>query len=175
MFRRSQLPPRDPFGRILVADNKADEEYLEFDGTELRHKRNDIVVDKWRGISGRPGYQTPEYQNQKDKGPIPEGEWVVKQSRYQYIKDLTTWERIKSATPWTGTWRGLETSWGEDRIELESMPNANARGRSGFFIHGGSLPGSAGCIDLTNEMPKFADKFKKSGKDLTLKVRYPKK
>ena len=35
-----------------------------------------------------------------------------------------------------------------------------------------SHPGSAGCIDLTDQMDGFADWFKKNGKDLILYVTY---
>ena len=48
----------------------------------------------------------------------------------------------------------------------------NMAGESGFSIHGGEEPGSAGCIDLTSEMPGFADWFKKNGKDLIVEVEY---
>ena len=45
-------------------------------------------------------------------------------------------------------------------------------GRGGFSIHGGDVPGSAGCIDLTSGMPGFAEWFKNNGKDLIIKVEY---
>jgi hypothetical protein len=33
-------------------------------------------------------------------------------------------------------------------VPLTPNPGTNTRGRSGFFMHGGKLPGSAGCIDF---------------------------
>ena len=36
-----------------------------------------------------------------------------------------------------------------------SLPAAQTRRRGGFFIHGGDVPGSAGCIDLTLHMDRF--------------------
>lgn len=40
--------------------------------------------------------------------------------------------------------------WGRGRVPLRPAPGTNTRGRRGFYIHGGSLPGSAGCIDVGN-------------------------
>ena len=62
--------------------------------------------------------------------------------------------------------------WGKPRVWLEPSKETNTYGRSGFSIHGGEEPGSAGCIDLTSEMPGFADWFKKNGKDLIVEVEY---
>jgi len=39
-------------------------------------------------------------------------------------------------------------------------------------IHGGDIPGSAGCIDLTHNMPDFANTFRNLGRDLKLYVDY---
>ena len=36
-----------------------------------------------KAVSGRPGYQSPEYQHLKDKGPLPEGRYGVNQDQYQ--------------------------------------------------------------------------------------------
>ncbi|MCY1225494.1 hypothetical protein D9M72_376910 [compost metagenome] len=41
-----------------------------------------------------------------------------------------------------------------------------------FTIHGGSHPGSAGCIDLTSSMNSFAKEFLYYAKDMELEVRY---
>ena len=38
--------------------------------------------------------------------------------------------------------------WGDWRVPLHPNSGTNAFGRSGFFLHGGSLKGSAGCIDI---------------------------
>ena len=65
-----------------------------------------------------------------------------------------------------------EHGWGKHRVWLEPSKETNTYGRSGFSIHGGEEPGSAGCIDLTSEMPGFADWFKKNGKDLIVEVKY---
>ncbi|HIU65485.1 MAG TPA: peptidoglycan-binding protein [Candidatus Enterousia avicola] len=70
------------------------------------------------------------------------------------------------------SWPGGEHGWGKHRVWLEPSKETDTYGRGGFSIHGGEEPGSAGCIDLTSEMPAFADWFKKNGKDLIIKVKY---
>ncbi len=36
----------------------------------------------------------------------------------------------------------------------------NTYGRDNFSIHGGTEPGSAGCIDMTGQIDKFTQWFK---------------
>ena len=38
--------------------------------------------------------------------------------------------------------------WGDWRVKLEPNADTNTLGRDNFFLHGGSKPGSAGCIDI---------------------------
>ena len=59
------------------------EPYLLFNGFELCWMENEQKIDCWQARSGREGYQSPVYQSLVDKGPIPEGEWYVRQDRYQ--------------------------------------------------------------------------------------------
>ena len=54
-------------------------------------------------------------------------------------------------------------------------PHANTQtfGRDNFSIHGGSDPGSAGCIDLMSEMDDFADLMQVLGQDeVSVRVDY---
>jgi len=52
------------------------------------------------------------------------------------------------------TWSKI--AWGNYRSPLIPYPGTNTFGRDGFYIHGGSIPGSHGCIDLGNDMDDFA-------------------
>ena len=66
--------------------------------------------------------------------------------------------------------------WGDFRATL-TQTKGDTHGRSSMYIHGGSVAGSHGCIDLTDEMPDFAKWYaawlvKNSGKTLTLLVDY---
>jgi len=69
----------------------------------------------------------------KDKGPIPKG---------QYNLDPTQTYQLS----WFDKLRDLR-DWGNFRAPLEPLEETNTYGRSGFYIHGGKRPGSAGCID----------------------------
>ncbi|MBD5400947.1 DUF2778 domain-containing protein [bacterium] len=148
-----------------------DGQYAVFDGKTLAIYDDGEKIAEFAGVSGKPGYQSPEYQNKKDTGPIPEGVYVIRKERLQFYKDIDRWDRVRSALG-RGTWRGGTYSCGESRVWLEPAKETNTYGRSGFSIHGGEEPGSAGCIDLTSEMPGFADWFKNNEKDLIIKVEY---
>lgn len=111
------------------------------------------------------------YLYEKDKGTIPEGTYVARQSELQFYKDITWDNRLRSAVGF-GTWRGGTDSWGESRVWLEPSKETNTYDRSGFSVHGGAEPGSAGCIDLTHHIDEFTQWFEKNGHDLIINVKY---
>ena len=51
-------------------------------------------------------------------------------------------------------------AWGNFRFALIPQKGTNTFGRSGFFMHGGSLPGSIGCIDLVTGIRDFGQYYK---------------
>jgi hypothetical protein len=51
-------------------------------------------------------------------------------------------------------------AWGNFRFALIPQKGTNSFGRGGFFLHGGSLPGSIGCIDLVTEIKDFGQFYK---------------
>jgi len=102
---------------------------------------------KYAAVSGRPlSDGTFDYsdsrQRQRGEGPIPAG-------RY-WITPSEIWEA--GIINWI---LGRTSAWGNFRISIHPYPDTTTFGRGGFFIHGGSTPGSAGCIDLTDQMDKF--------------------
>ncbi|MGK5092123.1 DUF3892 domain-containing protein [Deltaproteobacteria bacterium TL4] len=149
------------------------EPYLLFNGRELCWMENKKAVDCWPATSGADGYTSSAYQSLKDKGPILEGEWYVRQDRYQskpprgadWIQDLL--ELIGQ-----GNWPWGESAWGKNRVWLIPKRKTVTLGRSGFSIHGGDTPGSAGCIDLTSRMTLFTMRFLSFGRNMILKVKY---
>ncbi|WP_105102097.1 L,D-transpeptidase [Microbulbifer pacificus] len=144
---------------------------LSFNGKSLQWlDANGKVVNEWAAVSGREGYQSGEFQGQEDKGPIPEGIWAVRQERLQ-VRDQSAWQEFKGMFG-LGTWPGGHNSWGDYRVWLEPLGNTNTYDRSGFSIHGGVIPGSAGCIDLCGLMPSFVQKFQSYGQDMILTVKY---
>jgi len=59
---------------------------------------------------------------------------------------------------WENAWYKITSSysgWGDFRVTIHPYPKSQTYGRGGFFIHGGTERGSAGCIDLTNKISYF--------------------
>ena len=73
----------------------------------------------------------------EDKGPIPVANY------YLHTKDLSNPNAIKDIAR---TIRGGD--WGDWRVPLTPTQPERLHGRSGFFLHGGMSPGSAGCVDI---------------------------
>jgi hypothetical protein len=142
---------------------------LRFDGKSLDLVQGDRAIRRWSGVSGRPGYQSVEHQETKDTGPLPEGRWLARQSRFERIGAYGSVAGLMGR----GTWPGSTASWGQFRIWLEPLGNTKTYDRSGFSIHGGVSAGSAGCIDLTSSMEDFVRYFLAYGRDMTLLVEYP--
>lgn len=120
-----------------------------FDGAML-YLRDGRFQYSWAAVSGKPDERgrfnySAERQHARSTGPIPEGEY--------WINPSETWERWFFQT-------GAEAGWGDYRITLHVMPRTLTHDRGGFFIHGGSRPGSAGCIDLTVGMNRFVARLR---------------
>ena len=142
--------------------------FAKFDGKSLTIYRDDKAIYAFDAVSGKPGFQTSEYQNMKSTGPIPEGTYVARQSELQ---NITPYGLIAGITN-GGTWPGSLYSWGSSRIWLEPSKETNTYGRDNFSIHGGWNLGAAGCIDLTGQINMFTSWFESTGKDLLLYVEY---
>lgn len=97
---------------------------------------------------GRPSYYIPATSGRPNcgcdasspnNGPTPSGDYTMNS------KDLSNppWYRdIARNSP------GFGADWGDWRTPMKPNAGTNTYGRSGFYMHGGSLPGSAGCIDV---------------------------
>ncbi len=149
--------------------------YLKFDGRYLKLYNGDEVVNEWPAVSGRENFGSGRDQNKRNYGPIPEGTYDIKQSRYQTID---AWNAVIGLNPlWkTGRWAGSTLAWGTERVWADPTKETEERGltfgRKDMAIHGGTMPGSAGCVDLTDKMADFAKHFRKLGIDLKLYVDY---
>lgn len=62
---------------------------------------------------------------------------------------------------------------GPFRAPLTPDPSTNTYGRTGFFIHGGYTPGSAGCIDLCGAEPDFFNAIDRGAGVIPAEVNYP--
>lgn len=159
-------------------DDESD--YLQFDGKKLSWYQKGQLLRSWDAVSGQLDHQCRDYMSLKNKGPMPEGEWLVSQKRYQnYDRDASFIDKYVCPAYQQvfkepcGAWNGGTESWGNNRIELQPTPSVNTFGRSGIWMHGGTTPGSAGCLDLGDNMDDFTQYFLQYGKDLPLRVRYP--
>ena len=148
------------------------EPYLEFDGNSLKWIEDGSEKYKWKAMSGADNYQNRMYQARKGQGPLPEGEWNVRQNQLQHFDDATDFQKFLSRYG-RGQWPNGTSSWGNHRVWIDPAENTHTYGRGGLAIHGGNTFGSNGCIDLEGGMDDFNDKYSTYGKDMRLKVKYP--
>ena len=116
-------------------------------------------------INGKFDYSV-ESQKQQNQGPIPEGEYWVQPSEIQE----NAWYRFKNS----------QVAWGDFWLTIHPYPKTETYGRGGFFLHGGTVPGSIGCIDLSIRVGKFVESMNaRLGKSkncyIPLSVKYLKK
>ena len=71
-----------------------------------------------------------------NQGPIPYGKYTLNVSEISKPGLLGT------------LLRQTQGDWGSWRVPLHPLPATQTFGRSGFFLHGGAIPGSAGCVDF---------------------------
>jgi hypothetical protein len=100
----------------------------------------------------------PRYVGIADNGPIPEGRYEFRASQFATFSTVEQLRMIGGGSftdPFGMPLHGGD--WGAGRVPLSPIslvPAAkgcgNTSARSGFYLHGGSLPGSSGCIDVGN-------------------------
>lgn len=144
-YADERTPPRVPMcGRAKIS--------LKFDGRTLqaigtRKALGFPAVSGQRNNKGLFDYSV-ERQRVPYHGPIPAGEYWVQPSQL-----------------WENNWfksllRSPRGAWGNFRLTIHPYPSTETHGRGGFFIHGGSAPGSAGCIDLVWNIDRFVERLK---------------
>jgi RHS repeat-associated protein len=127
---------------------------LVFSGTGLTQLRADGTMRTLPAASGKIsgwGEVHPELQSSAKRGPIPEGLYTFNRS------DIQDWygpngDAYMLATALGRGWRGGTHAWGTIRAPFTPAPGTNTYGRGGFFLHGGAVPGSAGCIDVCDRI-----------------------
>jgi hypothetical protein len=136
---------------------------LTFDGSALT-----MSGRSWVAVSGRPGTggsfdYSPARQRIEGAGPIPAGTYWIDPAQLIDLSDR-----------WFYGVR-YEDAWGSHRITIHPFDSSHTFGRGGFFIHGGTSAGSAGCIDLTSGIGSFAKALGAipPGTKIKLTVRYP--
>lgn len=94
--------------------------------------------------SGRPGatLNNPDTQDRSRQGPIPIGYYIIRPSDLSdpnWAHDL--WRNLGPHSRGCG-------DWGDWRVKITPKAGTHTYGRGEFFLHGGRMPGSAGCIDV---------------------------
>lgn len=119
---------------------------LFFDGSSLQMSGGSQPY-RYPAVSGRPVDGRFDYGSARQRlsgtGPIPEGIYWI---RPDELDDNWINSQLSSQ---------FAAAWGRYRITIHPFTTTETFGRGGFFIHGGTTPGSAGCIDLTNRMDQF--------------------
>lgn len=158
-------------GALIGAFSYIFNDSLHYNGKKLFWNNDQgETLESWDATSGKNG-STKNDQAIANFGPIPSGEYMVLQTNYEEWNAITLLDKA-AAFIGRGSWPGGTTAWGEQRVWLKPAPGTHTFGRSGLSIHGGSSPGSKGCIDLCNNMPAFSERFRKYGKDINLHVEY---
>jgi hypothetical protein len=160
--------------------------YLQFNGEQLQWVVGGKVIKTWDAVSGLTLFNTPisnwgqmikgwtispeKFSKDKDAGPTPPGKYTVGpiQSRQGDTETVgvisALWKKLTGKFDNTpvekqGFYSNSDYSkvgWGNYRATITPQSGTDTHGRSSFYIHGGALPGSHGCIDLTDEMGDFA-------------------
>ena len=159
---------------------------LKFDGDYLHWLNDGGSVAKWKAYSGLSFGNTPfNKEDYKKLMAIKVGDPdETSKLNIGYLKALWLYKDTKNISKaklndlnlWGTDSDFSKIGWGDFRATL-TQTKGDTHGRSSMYIHGGSVAGSHGCIDLTDEMPDFAKWYaawlvKNSGKTLTLLVDY---
>jgi hypothetical protein len=110
---------------------------LKYNGRTLTLYADDGTV-KWQGsaTSGRPGATSADQAKSKF-GPIPEGSYTTGHIFHEQGLAKVVFEI-----------RTLGADYGNYRTPLTPTAGTDTQGRTSFWLHGGTTPGSAGCIDV---------------------------
>ena len=127
--------------------------------------------NQWGNTIKRITARPETWSKDKGMGPTPPGNYVLgtlesrKGNRSDIGKFKSLWLSIKDGI--SGKWNDntqsfnadtlySQISWGNFRAPIIVAKGTNTFGRGSFYLHGGTLPGSHGCIDLAGEMDDFA-------------------
>ena len=139
----------DNLDEVAITCNTRD--YLLFDREYLYLKAiNGRTKQKWPAFSGKPDSSIDD-QNQKNYGPLPEGEYAVSfENTISYENNEGLWDAIK--------WKIKSKNWGYIATPLEQV-KGESYDRGNFYIHSGREIGTAGCIELVEDLNKNFHSF----------------
>jgi hypothetical protein len=111
------------------------------------------------GSSDDSYLNNPRYVGILDNGPIPEGEYQFLVTQMTTFSTVERYRMLLGGSYTDPFGRSLHGGdWGAGRVALNKirvLPGprgcGNTATRSGFYLHGGIMPGSSGCIDIGND------------------------
>ena len=124
----------DPLSNALQTDDNIT---IVYDGTKIKvlNSKGEVIYEH-SATSGKGKHMNkPSSQNVQNEGPIPEG---------TYSFDTSDWNAQSPARQLYNVIRG-NGDWGDYNVRLTPLTYKGSR--HSFYLHGGSYPGSAGCID----------------------------
>jgi hypothetical protein len=174
---------------------------MHFDGKDLIVSGDGKEIFRYAGQSGRPVLLREEdvkqcggdpvtdtYMNDKrfvgikDFGPIPEGTYSFSAGS---IENFTWGEEMSLIgggiaghdTTKIGNRNIHSGDWGRGRVALNPVkidkgPCGNPQARSAFFLHGGLLAGSSGCIDIGGDFTDLSEFLSTYKGSVVLTVKY---
>src|SRR5690554_1032389 len=172
--------------------NNIGEELLTFDGENLTYYTQERLSDgnlklnstSFSAVSGRQQEDgTFDYSKQAQatpfSGPLPEGDYSINPSAIQWWTNQSFTTKTAALVK-KGTWPGGLFAWGVARswispkeVNVTNPTTGESILRNNFSIHGGTSPGSAGCIDLTTkDLPFFRMLEKSKESKIRLRVSY---
>lgn len=166
-----------------------------FDGSRfviMQDDGNIIYRQTYPAVAGKPDKDgkfdySPERQKTPDEGPLPEGTYWINPQKIIKSPDAWSFENVGNIAAGiintiskekVGSMPGGRPAWGEGHVQINpTKVVVDGVKRGGFTIHGGSTPGSVGCIDLTENDGNFFDFLEKHRGDqdsIPIFVKYPK-
>ena len=149
---------------------------LVFDGQNLIWLENGKPVKYYPAQSGHDKFQSAQYTDIANDGPIPQGNYLLTRGSGQDYKENLLYKinRNLRPRPIRRNWTNTPAAWGHQRIPIQPHAGTNTFNRHSMYVHGGDNGfGSSGCIDLERGMPNFYQDWQAYDDDLPLKVKYP--
>jgi|CXWL01.1.fsa_nt_gi LysM repeat protein len=112
---------------------------------------DDAEAKKFGGAPGDSYLNNGKYTAVHEDGPLPEGTYEFRAEQMMLFSTRESLGLFFESGKLDGG-RGIHHGdWGTGRVEIVPTKRTRTLGRSGFFLHGGLMPGSSGCVDIGND------------------------
>lgn len=146
-------------------------------GKPLKVRKKD--AENCKGSEDDTYMNNPRYVGIQDFGAIPEGKYKFRVNQMSIFSSREQARMLLGGSfidPFGRTMHGGD--WGAGRVPLRviqiepSKYGGNTSARSGFYLHGGIMSGSAGCIDVGDNYDDIVDLLKGYQGWITVVVKY---